>query len=162
MIISISDMIGLSAGLIVWVCAIVYFLKNPRKRTPTDVVIHNTLGWDISVSKNESKKGLFNRFTATKQFEQGETDAESPPEFSDTGSELVDVSVYTNGRKLSGGTNSSKRIDLDGCSVSRLPKKRSVKRLQESSRESGKSAEKQHEDRDGEYVDSKHSSSVHL
>jgi hypothetical protein len=143
MIISTPDMIGLSAGLIVWVCAIIYFLKHPSKRTATDVDIIN-VGWDVSVSKIEPTKGLSERLSSTKQFEQPENQWEPPSDFSDASSDVL-ISTH-DGRKVSGGTSSSKRIDLDGCSVSRKPKKRSIKRLQNS----------------GEYVISRHSSSVHL
>jgi len=165
MIISLSDMIGLSAGLIVWVCAIVYFLKHPRKRTATDVDITNALGWNLSSSKDDPTKGLFKRFTHTKQFEHRDNDGGPPSEFSDTGSELVDVYVATtDGRKLTGGSNLSKRIDLDGCSVSRAPKKRPLKHLRQNPRVdlNGQNVDQQNEDREGEYVISRHSSSVHL
>jgi len=158
--ISLSDMIGLSAGLIVWVCAIVYFVRNPRKRTVTDVDITNALGWNLSTSKlDQMKGGLHKRFTATKQFEHRDNDEGPPSEFSDTGSELVDVYVATtDGRKLTGGNNLSKRIDLDGCSVSRIPQKRSLKQLRQSPRVdlNGQNVDQQNEDREG------HSSSVHL
>jgi len=163
--ISLWDMIGLSAGLIVWVCAIVYFLKNPQTRTATDVDISNALGLNLSASKVDPTNGLFKRFKATKQFEHRGNDGEPTYEYSDTGSELVDVYVATaDGRKLTGGGSFSKRIDLDGCSVSRAPKKRSLNHLRQNPRVdlNGQNVDQHNEDREGEYVISRHSSSVHL
>jgi hypothetical protein len=169
MVISTPDTIGLSAGLTVWVCAIIYFLWHPRKRTATDVDISNALGWDVLVSKSELTKSkseptnsLFKRFSSTKQFEQQENDEEPPYEFSETGSDVL-ISTY-DGRKVGGVTCSSKRIDLDGCSVSRNPTNRSIKRLQNSSKAdmNVQNVKQLHEDCDGEHVISRRSSSLRL
>jgi len=160
--VSLPDIIGLSAALVLWVCALVYFVTHPQKRSTTDIDINNVMGWSIK-SKSGEKKGLFNRFSVTKEFEHRENETGSPPDFSDSG-EIVDIYVTKSGeRKISQGTNSSKRINLDDCSVKRKPKKRSLNQALRSSQADlkGQSVE-QDEELDGENVIPRHSSSVHI
>lgn len=124
--ISLPDIIGLTAGLVIWLCAIIYFLRHPQKRSPADVDIDNIMGWG-NVGKKTIAGSLSSRFIITKQFQKKESGSEPPPNFSDSDSDIgvskrIDLDGWeTTGKRISQDRSakplkSSKRIDLDGHS----------------------------------------------
>jgi len=117
--ISYPDIAGLLVGLAVWICAIIYFIRNPRIRSPADVDIDNIMGWGAEKSEKETDiiKDLdTQRFSVTKQFQQREVDPYPLLTFSESDSDAG----YGVARRV------SKRIDLDGLSVTNEPKKSKV------------------------------------
>jgi len=148
MMISVPDIIGLTAGLAMWLCAIIYFLRHPRKRSPADVDIDNIMGWGNSgkVEKDKTRS----RFSITRKSRKKESISEPPPNYTDS---------------VSGADGVSKRIDLDGWETAgkRISQDRSTKRKKSSKRiDLDGQAPSSNDVNTRGYTLSRHSSSVHL
>jgi hypothetical protein len=142
MMISLPDIIGLTAGLAMWLCAIIYFLRHPRKRSPADVDIDNIMGWGNSGKVDKDKT----RGKSSKN----ESVSERPPKYSYSGSDAVGV---------------SKRIDLDGweTAIKRISQDRSTTQKKSSKRIDLDGHDRSSNDVNTRgYTLSRHSSSVHL